>query len=448
LTTEDRGHRKDARAHLGEIERFVGLLTDIKTDIFKSNHTSLLLSNMYSFRLCVKMRNMMHLRQRAAVKKPPSNPRLVNENGRINISAKGVRGWKIRYMYDFFTTMVDIKWRWNILIFIGGFVITWLIFATFYWIIGFSNGDYDANDALHKPCIKNMRTFLSAYLFSIETQSTIGYGVLYVTEECPMAYTCVLVQSIIGAALQAALAGLVVAKVRRGRKQNNTILFSSNACILADGLELKLVFRVADTRTIHAINANVKGYLFRKILSSEGQTIPIKHQIVNFSVEGGCKGLFLAWPQQIVHVIDEKSPFWSINKEEFYKEIFELVVVFFGEIATVGRPFETDVAYLPWDIKWGYKFQPMQHKIDNDFDRYSVDIANFNKILLTPTPTCSAKDLKSTVNRNISELPDYIRQNVKKPKPSPIFSRQNSVADKFLDAATANEHVQFSALPQ
>jgi hypothetical protein len=90
----------------------------------------------------------------------------------------------------------------------------------------------------------------------------------------------------------------------------------------------------------------------------------------------------------------------------------------------------------------------MQHKIDNDFDRYSVDIANFNKILLTPTPTCSAKDLKSTVNRNISELPDYIRQNVKKPKPSPIFSRQNSVADKFLDAATANEHVQFSALPQ
>jgi hypothetical protein len=58
-----------------------------------------------------------------------------------------------------------------------------------------------------------MRTFLSAYLFSIETQSTIGYGVLYVTEECPMAYTCVLVQSIIGAALQAALAGLVVAKV-------------------------------------------------------------------------------------------------------------------------------------------------------------------------------------------------------------------------------------------
>jgi hypothetical protein len=74
------------------------------------------------------------------------------------------------------------------------------------------------------------------------------------------------------------------------RKQNNTIVFSSNACILADGLELKLVFRVADTRTIHAINANVKGYLFRKILSSEGQTIPIKHQIVNFSVEGGCKG--------------------------------------------------------------------------------------------------------------------------------------------------------------
>lgn len=396
------------------------------------------------------MMSRMHLRDRGKLQRKPSE-RLVDKNCRTHISAIGIRGWRKQYMFDFFTTMVDIRWRWNILIFVGGFVVTWLIFAIFYWIIGFFNGDYeDDTSDLHKPCIKNLRSFLSAYLFSIETQSTIGYGFYYVTEECLMAYTCVLLQSILGAALQAALAGLVVAKVRRGRKDNNTIIFSSNACIFADGLQLKLVFRVADTRKIHAINVNVKGYLFRKIVSEEGKNIPIKQEIVNFNVEGGCKGLYLAWPQQIVHTIDEKSPFWNLSKEDLQQENFELIIVFFGEVATVGRPFETDVSYLAWDIKWGYKFQAMEHKIDNEMDRFFVDIGNFNKVVPVSTPTCNAKDLRLAMSRNSLDLPDYIRENMKQSKPSPLFSRQNSVADKYLDAPISgfNETDQFSALPQ
>lgn len=378
--------------------------------------------------------------------------RLVDKYGRTNITTEGIRGWRKRYVYDFFTTMVDIRWRWNILIFVGGFVVTWLIFAVFYWIIGFFNGDYDDNDSEepHIPCIKNQRSFLSAYLFSIETQSTIGYGFFYVTEECLVAYTCVLIQSILGAALQAALAGLVVAKVRRGRRDNNTIIFSSFGCIYYDDQCLKLSFRIADTMKVHAINANVKGYLFRKELPNGGKPAPAVQQLVKFSVEGGCNGLYLAWPQQIIHTIDESSPFWDVSKQDLQDEDFELILAFFGEVATVGRPFEADYSYLPCDIKWGCNFEPLEHKIDNEYDRYSVDVQHFNGISPVSTPICSAKKLKQSMERKNKGLPEHLRRNIRKEKPSPLFSRRNSVADEYqgTDVKLCHEAPTFSALPQ
>jgi len=37
------------------------------------------------------------------------------------------------------------------------------------------------------PCVSNLHGFTSAFLFSLETQTTIGYGSRYTTEECPEA---------------------------------------------------------------------------------------------------------------------------------------------------------------------------------------------------------------------------------------------------------------------
>lgn len=62
-------------------------------------------------------------------------PRLVSKNSMYNIKHVGTQGKGKYLMHDFFTTMVDTKWRWNVLIFVSGFVITWLLFALFYWLV-------------------------------------------------------------------------------------------------------------------------------------------------------------------------------------------------------------------------------------------------------------------------------------------------------------------------
>jgi hypothetical protein len=53
-----------------------------------------------------------------------------------------------------------------------------------------------------KPCVGNIHGFASTFLFSIETQHTIGYGYRYTTEECPEGIFIMCIQSIIGVMIQ------------------------------------------------------------------------------------------------------------------------------------------------------------------------------------------------------------------------------------------------------
>lgn len=58
------------------------------------------------------------------------------------------------------------------------------------------------------PCVNNLHGFTSAFLFSIETQTTIGYGSRYTTEECPEAVF------------------MMVGQNYEGRQKRNAFLFS------------------------------------------------------------------------------------------------------------------------------------------------------------------------------------------------------------------------------
>ena len=50
----------------------------------------------------------------------------------------------------------------------------------------------------HRVCVENVVDFTSAFLFSVETQHTIGYGGRMISTECPTAVLVMSLQSIIG----------------------------------------------------------------------------------------------------------------------------------------------------------------------------------------------------------------------------------------------------------
>lgn len=109
-------------------------------------------------------------------------------------------------LQDLFTTLVDIQWRWTILVFTLSFLLSWFSFACVWWLIAYTHGDLDPEnlmpDSGWSPCVDNINSFTSCFLFSLETQHTIGYGGRATTEECPEAVITMCLQSIWGMMIQ------------------------------------------------------------------------------------------------------------------------------------------------------------------------------------------------------------------------------------------------------
>jgi hypothetical protein len=103
--------------------------------------------------------------------------RLVFKDGNCNITSRNVMSRKRKYLVDIFTTMVDMRWRYNVVMFTAAFVLSWLAFSVIWFLIAYLHGDTEhADEDGWKPCAAHVYDFPTALLFSIESQTTIGYG--------------------------------------------------------------------------------------------------------------------------------------------------------------------------------------------------------------------------------------------------------------------------------
>ena len=60
--------------------------------------------------------------------------------GHCNVKHGNVEG-SFRYLSDLFTTLVDLKWRWNLFIFCSCYVFSWFTFALVWFLIAYGHGD-------------------------------------------------------------------------------------------------------------------------------------------------------------------------------------------------------------------------------------------------------------------------------------------------------------------
>ncbi|XP_017488949.1 PREDICTED: G protein-activated inward rectifier potassium channel 3-like [Rhagoletis zephyria] len=319
--------------------------------------------------------------------------RVIHKNGNVNLSPEHVDKRHRRFMQDMFTTMVDIRWRWNLLVFTMGFLISWFSFAVVWWLIAFSHSDFEhPGDLSWSPCVNNLNSFASAILFSIETQHTIGYGSRYTTEECPEAMFVMCLQSITGVMIQCFMVGFVFAKLSRPQKRSQTLMFSRHAVTcLRDG-KLCLMFRVGDLRDkSHIIGAAISAQLIRRRVTEEGEVIPYYHQSLSVRFDDAGTDLFLIWPAVIIHEINSESPFYMMNCEAMMKEKFEIVVILEGTVESTGQSVQARTSYLPAEILWGHRFEQLvQYR--NDSGEFTVDYSKFNNTFPVDIATYSGKE--------------------------------------------------------
>ncbi|KAM9411328.1 inward rectifier potassium channel 2-like [Salvelinus alpinus] len=314
--------------------------------------------------------------------------RFVKKDGHCNVQFINVSEKGQRYLADIFTTCVDIRWRWMFVIFCLAFLLSWLFFGCVFWLVAIFHGDLENNS---QKCVSNVSSFTAAFLFSIETQTTIGYGYRYVTDECPVAVFTVVFQSIVGCIIDAFIIGAVMAKMAKPKKRNETLVFSHNATVAMRDNKLCLMWRVGNLRKSHLVEAHVRAHLLKSRTTAEGEFIPLDQMDIDVGFDSGVDRIFLVTPITIVHEIDEDSPFYNMSKQELETSEFEIVVILEGMVEATAMTTQCRSSYLASEILWGHRFEPV---LFEEKSYYKVDYSRFHKTYEVPsTPLCSARDL-------------------------------------------------------
>lgn len=115
-----------------------------------------------------------------------------------------------RYSRDIYTTLLDLSWSWIVFLTAGMYIGQWVLFGIVYWLFAVVNGDYAklmgmsefvpidiGNTTINstgidlsiypneevtneEPCVSNVYDFVSAFLFSMESETTIGKNFEYI----------------------------------------------------------------------------------------------------------------------------------------------------------------------------------------------------------------------------------------------------------------------------
>lgn len=330
--------------------------------------------------------------------------RLVAKSGRANVAMTNVPNRGRNLIKDVFTTCIDMQWRYVILAFSLSFLITWTVFGFLYWIIALIHGDFEEDnlpDGINQksgnftPCVWGIYNYASCYLFSLETQHTIGYGTRQTSEDCSSAIIVMSIQSIVGVLTSSSFAGIVFAKLARPKNRTHTVMFSKNAVItLRDGI-LYLVFRIGNVRKSHLIEAHVRAQLVHsKEVTKEGDRTYFSQQELKVSTmtEDEDDRVMLLLPTMIFHKIDADSPFYDMSPKDILNSKFEMVVSLEGIVEPTGNSVQARTSYLPREILWGYRFENMV-SYSSKPGTYLVDCSYLNAVTQDDTPRMSMEKI-------------------------------------------------------
>lgn len=316
--------------------------------------------------------------------------RFVAKNGACNVAHTNIRE-QGRFLQDVFTTLVDLKWIHTLIIFTMSFLCSWLLFGMVWWLVAFAHGDLDQKGDDFVPCVTDIHSFASAFLFSIEVQVTIGFGGRMITEECLSAIIVLIMQNIVGLVINAIMLGCIFMKTAQANRRAETLIFSKHAVISLRNNKLCFMVRIGDLRKSMIISATVRMQVVRRSNTPEGEVVPLDQIDIHMDNPVGTNGIFLVSPLIISHVIDKSSPLYELSATDLLHEDLEVIVVLEGVVETTGITTQARTSYVSEEILWGQRFVPTVSEEDG---MYAVDYSKFGNTVKVPTPCCSAKKLE------------------------------------------------------
>jgi inward rectifier potassium channel len=211
--------------------------------------------------------------------------------------------------------------------------------------------------------------FGDAFFFSVQTISTVGYGVMAPTSL--YANLVVTLECFLGLVLVAVTTGVIFAHVS---KPTARVLFSRVATItLFDGVP-HLMFRAINERSNQILEAEVMLNLARQSVTAEGRPW---RRFQELKVTRSRSPLFaLSWT--VMHPIDESSPLYGSSPESLREEAVEIIVVISGVDDTFAQRIHARYAYTAEDIIWDKEFENVL-SVEPD-GRWVLDYRKFHDV--------------------------------------------------------------------
>ncbi|RBM05349.1 ion channel [Novacetimonas cocois] len=225
---------------------------------------------------------------------------------------------------------------------IAFYIIINVVFALAYMAVGTQVSGARAGD------------FLDYFFFSVQTLSTVGYGVMAPVGR--VANLLATTEVLGGMMINAVATGLVFARFSRPRAR---IMFSKRAVIVKNQAQPHLDVRIANCRRSPILSADIEFSLARLIPQPDGH---VTRQFDSLPLRQSHMPVlrFACLP---VHVIDENSPLHGVTLDMLKSEEAEIIVTITGTDEASGQTVFARTAY---------GFDRML------YDHHFVDIINTN----------------------------------------------------------------------
>jgi inward rectifier potassium channel len=265
--------------------------------------------------------------------------RIMNRDGSLNVQRKGLNWWQRNSIYH---TMISLSpGRFMLVVFLF-YTSTNLLFASIYTLLGI--------DKLQgiDPVSGFGEKFMQAFFFSSQTLTTVGYG--HISPKGMAANIVASLESFIGIMAFAIVTGLFFARFARPRA---FLRFSDNLIMSPFKESAAFMLRVISAKNISLTDVQAEVTTAFEVeehgkKSTRYFQLPLQFSRIN--------SLALSWT--VVHIIDDKSPFYGLSLEEIKKSNLEVMINVRAFDEHYSNTVQQRISYKGDEILYGARFLP------------------------------------------------------------------------------------------
>jgi inward rectifier potassium channel len=218
-------------------------------------------------------------------------------------------------------------------------------------------------------------TFWNCFVFSVQTSSTIGYGLF--SPQTDYAHTVVSIEAGLSLLFTALATGFTFAKFSRPFSR---VIFSNNALITQyDGCPT-FMFRSGNARNNQIIDASVQVTIALDYVSQEGIAM---RKITDLALARNQSPLF-SFTWTVMHKIDENSPLYGMDATELAEKNALVIISLTGIDETFSQTIHAKHYYRYSDFVFDKYFATMVEPMDPHHELPVINFEMFHQLTTTP----------------------------------------------------------------